>query len=63
MTETELLHLIRIAKLFMAITTDPDARAALRVFVGDCSGRVHRLRQSQAATGQLKNGAGGGARL
>lgn len=51
MTESEYIHLIRIAKLFLAITTDLDTRAHLRVFVGECSGRVHRIRQRRAATG------------
>jgi hypothetical protein len=54
MTEDELRHAIQIAKLFLAIATDLDTRANLRVFIGDCSGRIHRIRQSQAATGPKK---------
>lgn len=45
MTESELLGLIAIAKLWMLVVTDLDARANLRVFVGECTGRVHRIRQ------------------
>lgn len=54
MTIDEYIHLIRIAKLFLAITSDLEARAELRVFVGDCTGRVHQIRQRQrqAATGR-----------
>lgn len=45
MTESELFGLIYIAKLWMAITPDPNARATLRVFIGECTGRIHRIRQ------------------
>lgn len=57
MTFDEYVHLIRIAKAFLAITADLDTRANLRVFIGECTGRARRLqsdRQSQAATGPYK---------
>ena len=50
MTEAELLGLIAIAKMWMAITSDLSARANLRVFIGECTGRIHRIRQRRGVS-------------
>ena len=49
MTESELLATLRIAKTFLAISTSSDSRAELRGVIGECSSRIHRLRQHHAA--------------
>lgn len=49
MAESDLLHVLRIAKLFLTMTTCPDVRAELRGVVGECSSQIHRHRQRTAA--------------
>ena len=47
MTEGELFGLIRIARMWLDIVDDLDQRANLRVFIGECTGRIHRIRQTR----------------
>lgn len=60
MTTAEYLHLIKIAKLFLAITANLETRAHLRIFIGECTSRARRHQQHNARLQQgARNSAGG----